>query len=86
MQADNNMKLIRFHRFFNESFTRIKDLDLRKLENELDYPRDQIISNFIVYISLCKLLASENLHLDNVSLKQQTLFLEKIQEGGLDFD
>ncbi|TNV82910.1 hypothetical protein FGO68_gene17058 [Halteria grandinella] len=81
---NNNQKAIQFHRFFHENFTQVRDLDLRDLEKKLDYPRDEIIANFIAYISLSKLLASQNLKVTN--LKGQTQFLEKMKRGGLTFD
>jgi hypothetical protein len=63
---NNNQKVIQYHRFFDENFTRVRDMDLRDLEKKLDYPRDEIISNFILYVSLSKLLASQNLKVSNL--------------------
>ena len=47
-----------YHRFFGNQFEHIADLGLKEVEQKLKYPRDEIISNFIVYVSLTKLLAS----------------------------
>jgi len=57
----NDQKLMKYHRFFDENFTHVKDLDVKALEMNLKYPRDEILGSFIVYISLCKLLAAQNL-------------------------
>ena len=79
-----------YHRFFEENFSMVKDLDVRSMENRLQYPRDEILSSFIVYISLCKLMAAQNL---KGTLPTQRRFLEMLKRGirhqpggGLTFD
>jgi hypothetical protein len=79
-----------YHRFFEENFSQVKDLDVKTLESKLQYPRDEILGSFIVYISLCKLLAAQNL---KGTLPAQRRFLEQLKRGirhqpggGLTFD
>lgn len=59
-------------------------MDLKQLEHQLEYPRDEIVANVIVYVSLCKLLASQNLK--DSTLESQTKFLEGMRKGGVTFD
>lgn len=47
-----------YHRFFDNQFDHIADIGIKQVEQKLKYPRDEIITNFIVYVSLSKLLAS----------------------------
>jgi hypothetical protein len=79
----NNQKLMNYHRFFEENFQRIADMGIRNIEKDLNYPRDEIISNLILYMSLSKLLASQNLH---GTLGTQSKFLTQLKNGGLSFD
>lgn len=88
--SQNDQKLMNYHRFFEENFTQVKDLDVKTMENKLQYPRDEILGSFIIYISLCKLLAAQNL---KGTLPAQRRFLEQLKRGirhqpggGLTFD
>lgn len=76
-----------YHRFFEENFPKVKDMDVRNLEeNVLKYPRDEIIAAVIVYVSLCKMLGAENMR---GSMEGQSKFLEQLKrkdKGGLSFD
>lgn len=72
-----------YHRFFDNQFDHIADIGIKKVEEKLKYPRDEIITNFIVYVSLSKLLASQNLQ---GTLGVQSRFLEQLKKSGLTFD
>jgi hypothetical protein len=76
--SQNDQKLMNYHRFFEENFSQVKDLDVKTLESKLHYPRDEILGSFIVYISLCKLLAAQNL---KGTLPAQRRFLEQLKRG-----
>ncbi len=72
-----------YHRFFENQFEHIADMGIKQVEQKLKYPRDEIISNFIVYVSLSKLLASQNLQ---GTLGVQGRFLSQLKKSGLSFD
>jgi len=59
-------------------------MDLKQLEQQLEYPRNEIVANVIVYVSLCKLLAAQNLK--DSTLESQTKFLEGMRKSGVTFD
>jgi hypothetical protein len=54
------------------------------MSKELAQPREEIVNNVVVYISLCKLLASQNLK--ECNLQDQKEFLAKMKKGGPTFD
>ncbi len=72
--AENDQKLMNYHRFFDENFKKIKDINVKDLEERvLMYPRNEIISAIIVYMSLCKVLGAQNM---KGSMAGQRRFLE----------